>query len=214
MCAGSATTSAQSWMGAVRATTLEAMARPPRTWVPGGIYHVFSRGSDRRALFLYDQDRIDLLEFAATVVERYELECLAFALMTNHCHYLFRTPDTPSPCLSHALRDLNGRYSRRFNWRHGREAHAFKNRFGAVLQVTERQLLWTARYIVVNPVEAGLCGHPSEWPWTSYRATAGIEEPPAFLAVAALLSLFADAPEAAVARYVDFVDATPPSAGV
>jgi putative transposase len=175
---------------------------------------VFSRGSDRRALFLYDQDRIDHLDFAATAINRYEIECLAFALMTNHCHYLLRTPDRDDACLSKALRDLNGRYSRRFNWRHGREAHAFRNRFGAVLQVTERQLLWTARYIVVNPVEAGLCGHPSEWPWTSYRATAGLEEPPAFLAALALLSLFADTPEAARARYVNFVEAARPNAGV
>jgi REP element-mobilizing transposase RayT len=189
------------------------MSRPPRNWEPGGVYHVFSRGSDRRALFLCDQDRIDLLDMAATVVQRYEIECLAFALMTNHCHYLFRTPDTVGACLSNALRDLNGRYARRFNWRHRHEAHAFRNRFGAVLQVTEQQLLWTARYIVVNPVESGLCGHASEWPWTSYRATAGLEEPPAFLAVPALLSLFADKPETAVARYIDFVDA-PPSAGV
>jgi putative transposase len=190
------------------------MPRQPRQWVPGGVYHVFSRGSDRRALFLYDQDRVDLLEFAATVVERYELECLAFALMTNHCHYLFRTPDVPDACLSKALRDLNGRYSRKFNWRHGREAHAFRNRFGAVLQETDGQLLWTARYIVANPVEAGLCAHASEWPWTSYRATAGLEPPPAFLSVSALLSLFADTTEKARAAYVDFVDSEPAHAGV
>jgi hypothetical protein len=109
---------------------------------------------------------------------------------------------------------LNGTYARRFNRRHGREAHAFRNRFGAVLQETEEQLRWTARYIVVNPLEAGLCGHPSEWPWTSYRATAGIEPAPSFLSVRALLSFFAAASEAAQAAYVNFVDAQPPSVGV
>jgi REP-associated tyrosine transposase len=174
--------------------------------VPGGFYHVFSRGSNRHALFLYDSDRIDLLHYTATVVERYELECLAFALMTNHVHYLFRTPDSPMPVLSNALRDLNGTHARRFNRRHGREAHAFRNRFGAVLQESTQQLLWTARYIVTNPAAAGLCGHASEWPWTSYRATAGLEPAPAFLSISTLLSFFSDRPEAAVAAYVDFVD--------
>ena len=190
------------------------MPRPPRDWVPGGTYHVFSRGSNKHALFLYDHDRLDLLQYTATVVERYGLECLAFALMTNHCHYLFRTPETLEPVLSKALRDLNGTYARRFNRRYGREAHAFRNRFGAVLQETQEQLLWTARYLVANPIEAGLCAHPSEWPWTSYRATAGIEPAPSFLSVRALLSFFAAASEAAQAAYVDFVDARPPCAGV
>jgi len=182
--------------------------------VPGGIYHVFSRGSNRHALFLYDHDRLDLLEYTATVVERYELECLAFALMTNHCHYLFRTPDDPTAVLSSALRDLNGTYARRFNRRHGREAHAFRNRFGAVLQESDEQLLWTARYIVRNPIEAGLCAHASEWPWTSYRATAGLEPAPRFVSPLRLLSLFSDLPEAAMAAYIDFVDGEPPAVGV
>jgi putative transposase len=182
--------------------------------VPGGIYHVFSRGSNRHALFLYDHDRVDLLEYTATVVERYELECLAFALMTNHCHYLFQTPDTPAAVLSSALRDLNGTHARRFNRRHGREAHAFRNRFGAVLQQSTEQLLWTARYIVRNPIEAGLCAHPSEWPWTSYQATAGLAPAPPFLSVSRLLSLFSDKADAAMAAYVEFVDGEPPGAGV
>ena len=176
--------------------------------MPGGTYHAYTRGSNRQALFRLDFDRQDLLGYVAIVTERYELECLAFCLMTNHVHFLFRTPDIPEPVLSRALRDLNGTHARRFNRRYGREAHAFRNRFGAVLQQTPDQLLRTARYIVRNPVEAGLCGHPAEWPWTSYRATAGLDEPPVFLAVGTLLEMFDRTPERAVSRYVDFVDGT------
>jgi REP-associated tyrosine transposase len=182
------------------------MPRPPREWVPGGYYHVFSRGSNRHVLFLDDYDRIDFLDYTATIVERYELECLAYGLMTNHFHCLFRTPETPEAVLSNALRDLNGTYARRFNRRHAREAHAFRNRFGAVLQESTAQLLWTARYIVANPAVAGLCGHASQWPWTSYRATAGLEPAPAFLSTSTLLSFFSDKPKLAVARYCDFID--------
>ena len=187
-------------------STVEVMSRAPRAWVPGGTYHLFSRGSNRSALFLYDHDRSDLLDYLTTVTERYELECMAFALMTNHCHWLFSTPETDKPILSSALRDLNGTYARRFNRRHAREAHVFRNRFGAVLQETTDQLLWTARYIVRNPVDAGLCGHPSEWPWTSYRATAGLEKPPACLCIQRLLELFGSDAETARSGYVEFVD--------
>src|SRR4051812_4603573 len=188
---------------------LARMPRPPRNWAPGGTYHVFTRGSNRQALFRLDFDRQDMLGYVGVVSERYELECLAFSLMTNHIHFLFRTPDVPEPALSRALRDLNGTHSRRFNRRYGREAHAFRNRFGAVLQETDDQLLWTARYVVRNPVEAGLCAHPAEWPWSSYRATAGLEDAPAFLSIGAVLELFDSRPDAAMSKYVEFVDRTP-----
>lgn len=163
---------------------------------------MFSRGSNRQAIFRYDSDRTDLLECLARVVGRYELACLAFALMPNHCHYLFRIPDDR---LSRAIKELNGRYALRFNRRYDREAHLFHNRFGAVLQETDEQLVWTARYIVVNPVTARLCAHPAEWPWTSFRATAQLEPAPAFLSTEALLSLFGDTADGAVKRYVEFV---------
>jgi len=168
---------------------------------------VFSRGSNRHVLFLFDADRIEFLEYVSVVVERYGIECFAYVLMTNHVHYLFRTPEEPAGALSSALRDLNGTHSRRFNRRHGRDAHAFRNRFGAVHQETEGHLLWTARYIVRNPIEAGFCAHPAEWPWSSYRATAGLAPPAPFLTVGPLLRHLSDEPESARARYVDFVEA-------
>jgi hypothetical protein len=62
------------------------------------------------------------------------------------------------------MKALNGRYALRFNRKYARDAHLFKNRFGAVLQDTETQLLWTLRYAVRNPVESGLCAQPEEWP--------------------------------------------------
>jgi REP element-mobilizing transposase RayT len=178
------------------------MSRPRRDWIPGGVYHVFCRGSNRQAIFLYDSDRSDLLGCLAQVVKRYDLNCLAFALLPNHCHYLFKTPDTR---LSNAMKELNGRYALRFNRRYKRDAHLFRNRFGAVLQESHEQLLWTARYIVMNPVESGLCAQPDEWPWSSHRATAGLDPRIPCLASDELLSYFADSPEEARRRYLAFV---------
>jgi len=123
--------------------------------------------------------------------------------MSNHYHLVLDTRDGE---LSRAMKALNGRYSLRFNLRYERDAHLFKNRFGAVRQETESQLLWTLRYTVMNPVENGLCGHPREWPWSSYRASVGIEQPPSFLDVRGLLTRFGDVPEQAVGAYRAFVD--------
>jgi REP element-mobilizing transposase RayT len=181
------------------------MGRPLREWVPNATYHVFCRGSNRQAIFIYDSDRVDFLTCLGDVVERYELVCLAFTLMPNHCHLLLRTPDDR---LSRAMKALNGRYALRFNRRYNRQAHLFRNRFGAVLQETQGQLLWTARYIVLNPVRAGLCAHPAEWPWSSYQATARLDRAFPFLSVSDVLSYFADTANEAADRYAAFVGET------
>ena len=178
------------------------MGRAPRDFVPDAYYHVYSRGSNRQAIFAFDTDRTDFLICLARVVARYELTCLAYCLMTNHYHLILRSRDGQ---LSRAMKALNGRYALRFNRRYGRDAHLFKNRFAAVLQTSASQLLWTLRYAVRNPVVKGMCASPEEWPWSSYRASAGLEQAPAFLDVAGVMKFFGDEFERAVARYRDFV---------
>jgi hypothetical protein len=75
--------------------------------------------------------------------------------------------------------------------KYSRRAHLFRNRFGATWVETEEQFVHVARYVVVNPVVAGMCARPRQWRWSSYRATAGVELAPEWLAVNELLSHFA-----------------------
>lgn len=174
------------------------MPRNRREFVPGGIYHVYSRGSNRQAIFQFDSDRVDFLGCLDRVVTTYGLECFAYCLMPNHYHLVVETPDGR---LSEAMKALNGRYALRFNRRYSHDAHLFKNRFGAVAQSTESQFFWTLRYAVWNPVESGLCSDPAEWPWSSYLASIGEVSPPPLLGRERLLSYFGDVPETAMARY-------------
>jgi hypothetical protein len=51
-------------------------------------------------------------------------------------------------------------------------------------------LLILARYIVLNPVAAGLVQDPAEWRWSSFNATCGIRPQVDFLARQLLLSYF------------------------
>ncbi len=174
------------------------MARKPRVFIENGIYHVYSRGSNRQAIFELDGDRVDFLHCLERAVARYRLACLGYCLMTNHYHLIFRTPDAR---LSTAMRELNGGYSRRFNLRYGREAHLFKNRFGAVLQETQEQFLRTVRYVARNPIEKGLCARAEEWRWSSHRALAGLDAMPRFLHADELLLHLTDESGDAMACY-------------
>jgi hypothetical protein len=89
--------------------------------------------------------------------------------MTNHYHLLV---ETPLGNLSRGMRSLNGRYTQWFNWKHRRSGHLFEGRFRSVLVQKETHLLELCRYVVLNPVRAGLVERPADWRWSNYPATA------------------------------------------
>jgi putative transposase len=163
---------------------------------------VFTRGSNKQAIFTFDSDRADFLLCLERVIFRTKTNCLAYCLMSNHYHLVLETEDGQ---LSRAMQRPNGRYALRFNTRYERSAHLFKNRFGAIHQRRTSQLLWTLRYVARNPVDSGACARPDEWLWSSYRASAGLDRAPRFLDVKRLLTYFGDVPESAINVYRAFV---------
>jgi REP element-mobilizing transposase RayT len=182
------------------------MASPRREWEEGAIYHVFSRGSNRQATFLNDGDYAEFETLFGSAVEKHMLDCFGWSLMPNHWHGILRCPPEG---LSRFVQQLNHRYALRFDRRWDRTAHVFRARFGAVLQETEEQFVWTLRYVVRNPVEAGICASPFDARWTSFPATAGLVRAPAYLRVGEILGLFAADPIEARRRYVEFVVGQP-----
>lgn len=153
----------------------------------GAVHHVYGRGNGRRAIFRDDRDLETYLALLARVVVWKRWRCMAYCLMPNHVHLLIETPECN---LGTGMQWLHGRYAQGFNERHGSNGHLFQGRYGAV-RVTSDQHLWTvAAYIALNPVEAGLCEQPDEWPWSSHKATLGAPSP-GWLDAERLLGYFA-----------------------
>ena len=84
------------------------MARPLRIELPGGLFHVTSRGDRREAIFLADADRQHWLALLGEVCSRYNWSCHAYCLMDNHFHIVVETVDGN---LSAGMRQLNGVYT-------------------------------------------------------------------------------------------------------
>jgi len=175
------------------------MARPLRIEFSGAVYHVTSRGDGREDIYLSDEDKETFLKVLAHAVDRFGWVCHAWCLMTNHYHLLI---ETPRGNLSQGMRHLNGVYTQRFNRKHGRVGHVFQGRFKAILVEKDAHLLELCRYIVRNPVAAGMVEDVSDWPWSSYRATAGLEQVPAFACVDWILEQFGTSRD----RYREYVD--------
>jgi len=121
-------------------------------------------------------------------VRRFNWLCHAYCLMDNHYHLLIETPEGN---LSAGMRQLNGVYTQSFNRAHGRDGHLFKGRFNAILVEKQSHLLELCRYVILNPVRAGMVARPEQHPWSSYLATLGAAEKPEFLTTEWLLSTFA-----------------------
>ncbi len=72
------------------------------------------------------------------------------------------------------MRQVNSVYTQKFNFSNNRIGHLFQGRFKSILVEKDLYLLALARYIVLNPVRAGMVRAAKDWPWSSYRATAGL----------------------------------------
>jgi len=96
--------------------------------------------------------------------------------------------ETPQPNLSRGMRQLNGVYAQKFNRRHERVGYIFQGRFNSIVVDRDAYLLELSRYIVRNPVAAGMVEDVGDWPWSSYLATTGELPAPDFLEDRWLLS--------------------------
>lgn len=180
------------------------MARPLRVCPPGTVVHVIARGNERGPIVRDDHDRQAFLSIFARAVERYQWLCHTYCLMDNHYHLLLELPLGNLPL---GMRHLNGVYAQRHNRRYQRSGHLFQARYRSILVEKNAHLVSVCRYIVLNPVRAGVVHQPHDYPWSSYRATAGHEQAPAFLTTEWVLSQFAPTRRLAQARFRAFVAA-------
>lgn len=178
------------------------MVRPLRLEFAGALYHVTARGNRREDIYLGDEDRIGFLDLLGEVYLRFNWAVRAYCLMTNHYHLVIETPDAN---LSKGMRQLNGVYTQRFNRRHHRVGHLFQGRYHAILVQKDAYLLELTRYVVLNPLRAGMVADAGQWPWSSYQAMVGKERTPRWLETDWLLAQFGTARRRAVQLYVQFV---------
>ena len=180
------------------------MARPLRIEYAGALYHVTSRGDRRENIYHDDKDRLTWLDVFSQVCTRFNWSCHGWCLMDNHYHILIETAEGN---LSQGMRQLNGVYTQRSNRRHGRIGHVFQGRYKAIIVQKDAYLLELSRYVILNPVRAGMVKDLQEWPWSSYGSMIGESPTPTWLETDWLLACFGKQRKRAIAKYIDFVRA-------
>jgi REP element-mobilizing transposase RayT len=149
------------------------MPRKARIDAPGALHHVIIRGIERKPIFKSKLDRDDFLDRIETILTETRTPCFAWALMTNHAHFLIRSGETP---LSTVMRRLLTGYAVGFNRRHHRHGQLFQNRYKSILCQEDHYLLELTRYIHLNPLRAGIVSDLKaldKYPYTGHSVLMG-----------------------------------------
>lgn len=161
---------------------------PKRRDLEAGIFHVWTHCVWAvPQLYRDDVDRLEFLRHLARQSDRPGWTCLQYVLMTSHFHLMVEVADGVLPRAMHAI---NLPYALHHNRRYGLRGHVQDWRYGSRRIDDDTDLISTFKYIANNPVEAGLCGSPGEWPWSSYAATIGLAELPSFVDPARILACY------------------------
>ena len=163
------------------------MARAHRIRTADHLYHVTARGLAGHPIMATDTDRRVFLATLAEVVVTYGWLCHAYCVMDTHYHLMLRTPAANLP---EGMQALNGSYGTRFSHAYGVTGHVFRGRYGARLIRSQEHALEVSRYVPLNPVRAGICREPEDWPWSSYRGTLGLCRTPPFLSSMPIIAWF------------------------
>ena len=143
------------------------LGRLARLVMPDYPHHVTQRGSRRQRTFFRETDYRMYVDLLSKARERVEIEVWAYCLMPNHVHIIVVPKGRDS--LANFFGQAHCTYARVINAREGWQGHLWQERFHSYV-MDEHHLLAAVRYTELNPVRAGMCDTPGEWPWSSYRA--------------------------------------------
>jgi REP element-mobilizing transposase RayT len=114
-------------------------------------------------VFVDDVDRAAFVRLLWQSTAQFRVSVHGWCLLGTHFHLICRCRQEE---LSLAMHRLNGLYAQNFNRRHGRRGHLFEERFSAWVLESDAHLHASIRYVIQNPVAAGLCREPRDWSWS------------------------------------------------
>jgi putative transposase len=143
------------------------MARKPRLYYPGALYHVMLRGNGGQLIFFSDSDRKYFYHLLEDGINCYSYRVHAFCLMSNHVHLAIQVGNIP---LSKIIQNLSFRYTRFINAKTHKIGHLFQGRYKAILVESDRYLKELVRYIHLNPIRAKITNNLDDYEWSSHKS--------------------------------------------
>ena len=142
------------------------MPRRARLVLAGIPWHIIQRGNNRSACFYHQEDYLFFLEQLELQAETFGCQVHAYCLMTNHVHLLVTPAESDSASLM--MKNLGQRFVQFINRTYQRTGTLWEGRFKSCITQEDQYVLSCYRYIELNPVRAGMVGHPQDYQWSSF----------------------------------------------
>ena len=143
------------------------MPRLPRIYIQTKFFHIMVQGINKDFIFDEEQDIKYYIKLIYELKDDYNIEIVAYCIMNNHAHILIKTEDIKE--LSKYMQRINIKYSMYYNKKYNRIGYVFRDRYKAQGIYTEEHLYNCIKYIFDNPVKAGMCSRPEEYPYSNYK---------------------------------------------
>ena len=142
------------------------MPRYPRSYLNTSFFHVMTQGINKNYIFDNSNDIVYYINKMEQLTREQKIEILAYCIMNNHVHLLIRTNEIGE--LSKYMQRLNMTYGKYYNKKYNKVGFVFRDRYKSEAIYTESQLYNCIKYIANNPVKAGICKAPEEYPYSKY----------------------------------------------
>jgi len=143
------------------------MPRAARFIEPNGFYHIISRALNDTWIFRDYADFAHIIKLAHTAKEKYPIRLFHYVIMNTHFHFVLQT--SSHTVLSEHIAYLKWHYAmwmrKKYNWK----GPLWRERYKSLPIENEDYLFACGMYIEYNPVRAGICAHPKDYPYSSYR---------------------------------------------
>jgi putative transposase len=141
------------------------MPRRPRGELRGEIHHVLNRGNNRQAVFHDERDHREFIQAMRNAKARIPIEIYSFTTMSNHFHAVMRPRDIDT--LSRFVHAWLSDHASKHNRRYDLPGHIWQGRFKAFPVAGDDHFLTVMKYVLQNPVRAGLVANARDYPWSS-----------------------------------------------
>jgi putative transposase len=180
------------------------MPRKPRIEIAGGLYHIITRGNNRRKTFRSHDDYLRFTSILSQQKLKLPFYLYAYCLMPNHVHLLIEMQDD---AISRIMQRVLTSYSQYHNRKYKKIGHLFQGRYKAILCQTDRYLGELVRYIHLNPVRARMVKRPEDYEYGGHRAYLGLAKT-GLVDAEPVLRHFGATKKRAVETYIRFVESS------
>lgn len=160
-----------------------------REIVPGNLYHVYNRATEKRTIFYTQIDYAKFLDRMFRYKREFGVKMLSYVILPNHFHFLLQEPEIQRQTLLTSdveykprvnqyqgskigkfMSLLANSYTKYFNLKNEHSGRIFQGKYKPKIINDNNYLYSILAYINLNPLKHKIVDNINDWPYSSYNS--------------------------------------------